>query len=514
VTGTRTALPALGGVSGLFQALHDMDVRYCHWKSNQHLRASMLGRTDLDVLVDRRDGRRLAALLAELDFKRLQLPDRRSYPGVESYVGMDAETGTLVHLHLHHRLTLGEPDLKGYRLPWEERLLSTRVLNEEEGVFVADPHLEFLLLVIRAALKVRARDRVLERLGHPYLRQSLRREWEWLAARVERARLDSLGRELVGARATAALVELAATPPDRIRPLTDFAGAVVPRLDEYRSYSRLGGRLRRWWREAARVLAGRTRRLGLLLPTRRLLPNGGLVIAFVGVDGSGKSTLAREIGRWLRPFVEVEPVYFGTGQGPVSPPRRLLEELAALTRRKRRAAPPADPESAGAGDPSCTPERWRGGGASRLRTAGELMWVWCVARERERRSARARRARDRGMVVLCDRFPQSRTPGNDGPCLGHWLDDSGWARRTMARRELAAIQRAERLRPDLLVKLKVTPEIALRRKPETRPALLHRKLRIVEDLRLSTETRVVEIDATRPVGEVTLDVRRAVWSAL
>jgi len=145
---------------------------------------------------------------------------------------------------------------------------------------------------------------------------------------------------------------------------------------------------------------------------------------------------------------------------------------------------------------------------------GELLWIWSVARERESRATRAHRARDRGMVVITDRFPQSRTAGNDGPCLRHWLNDPSWARRMTARRELAAIEGVERLRPDLLVRLRVTPEIALLRKPETQPALLERKLRIISELEAHPATQVIDVDATRPFAEVFLDVRRALWSIL
>jgi thymidylate kinase len=512
VSTARAVLPALAACTALARALHTGDFRYCHWKSNEHLRASMLGKTDLDVLVDRRDVRRLAPLLAELDFKRLQGAAWRSYPAVESYLGMDAETGTLIHLHLHCRLTLGERELKGYRIPWEERLLSTRRLNETEGVYISDPALELILLAIRAALKVRTRDRLLERVGRTYVGQNLKREWEWLGARVDPEQLRLLGHELIGARATDMLLPVIAAPPPRIGFLDAFARAIVPALEEYRSYAPAGARVRRWSREARRVLAERARRWLAMPVGRRVLPDGGVLIAFVGIDGSGKSTLARELARWLSPFVDVVPIYFGTGEGPKSISRGTVEAFARLVRRAPR--PPLVAADSATASAETAPRAWRGSGTSRLRTMGELLWVWTVARERTERATRARRARDRGMVVVCDRFPQSGTPGNDGPCLGHWLEATAYLRRSVARRELAAIQTAERLRPDLLVKLTLDPEVALARKPESRPELVFRKARIVADFHLSDETRTVEVDAARSFPAVLHDVRRAVWELL
>src|SRR6266511_342921 len=60
---------ALGLLTDLLRRLHVAEIRYCQWKSNEHLDASMQGTTDLDVLVHRNDARRLERVLAEADFK-------------------------------------------------------------------------------------------------------------------------------------------------------------------------------------------------------------------------------------------------------------------------------------------------------------------------------------------------------------------------------------------------------------------------------------------------------------
>ena len=56
----------------LFRALAESEVRYCHWKSNEHLLPGLTGDTDLDVLVDRNSSHVIQRVLAQLGFKSFQ----------------------------------------------------------------------------------------------------------------------------------------------------------------------------------------------------------------------------------------------------------------------------------------------------------------------------------------------------------------------------------------------------------------------------------------------------------
>ena len=187
-------------VRQLLDRLHGADLAYCHWKSNEHLKPALEGLTDLDVLVDRRQHMCLQSVLAETGFKRFAATPLRGYPAVEDYLGFDEATGRLAHLHLHFQLTLGQRHLKGYRLPWEDRVLATRRFDEANGVFVADPALELLLLLVRGALKHRLRDSLRLAFGRHARGESegYRREFDWLRARAEPSEIAELTRDLLG----------------------------------------------------------------------------------------------------------------------------------------------------------------------------------------------------------------------------------------------------------------------------------------------------------------------------
>lgn len=301
----------------LFERLHAEGIRYCHWKSNEHLPAAMTGATDVDVLIDRQAAQRLRRILTDTtDFKQFVVKAGRGYPGIEDYVGFDRRTGTLTHLHLHYQLTLGEKFLKGHRLPWEATMLDTRVHEEAFGVYVADPHLELLILVARAAIKLRARDYGLAAVGRRYFGGSLLREFRWLAARIDADRLIEVATPLVGNEAARQLLPMIAGPGPSIGQLLAFQRSARPRLHEYRMYSLLDTVRRMWIREATWIW-WRGKHALLRAPTKstRTLPQGGLSFAFLGGPSAETSTVTAACAKWLAREVAVVLVARERGSG-------------------------------------------------------------------------------------------------------------------------------------------------------------------------------------------------------
>jgi thymidylate kinase len=487
----------------LFRRLDAEQIRYCHWKSNEHLGATMDGATDVDFLVDRRGAQRLAHVLTEgTSFKRFVVKAGRGYPGIEDYVGFDPATGKLSHLHVHYQLTLGEKFLKGHRLPWEEAVLESRVRDESSGLWITDPHLELLILIVRHVMKLRLRDSALAVVGHDYFRGGMLRELRWLAARVRSDQLVARAEPLVGPVAARLLPGMIAGRGPSIRQLRAFRRHAVPRLSSYRMYSAAGATRRMWLREWTWIW-WRLTNLVVRAPTRstRTPPQGGLAIAFVGPDGAGKSTLTSAVADWLAREIAVTLTYGGSGKGSASALRRSLQRLGAVTR------PRAAPSASGAQPVTSEP--------AGVRLFGKLLWVLTLARERRRWATQVRRARSLGMVVLSDRLPQTQFAGlNDGPRYGHWLDSPSWIRRTVARREQATFREAGIVPPDVVVRLRVPVDVAAQRKPDTPLDQLRRKVEIVDQLHFPPPTRVVDINAALPLERVLREVKQAVWSCL
>jgi thymidylate kinase len=480
-------------------------VPYCHWKSNEHLRPATVGETDLDLLVARDSAHRVVGILVETGYKRMSAAAARAYVGIEDYLAMDGVTGKLTHLHLHYRLVVGEKFLKGYRLPWEERFLSSRHLDGETGIYVSAPELELIVLLVRAALKWRRRD-ALGFGGPGPIDGDFLREFRWLVKRIDPAQLQTMATELLGTPASSLLgtiVSRGVEPADLAR----FRAAIGNLTDSYRTYPPGEATWLRWSREwQARWARLRSRLLQRREPTRFGNPRGGVIVAFLGADGSGKSTVTSAVTSWLSWRMEIVPLYLGFGDGPVSPLRRPLQCLKSLYARRAR-----EKKAPSQGNFTQAPASWRGAPKAIWR----ILWSWSVVREKEARLREAQRARNLGMVVLCDRYPQAQIMAlGDGPLLSHWERHRwGWLR-AAARWEWAAYRRMEGVVPDLVIKLRVSPEVSAGRKQDVSLDSLARRVEVVNRVQFASGAKVVQVDANQPIEQVLLEVKRSVWEAL
>jgi thymidylate kinase len=234
-------------------------------------------------------------------------------------------------------------------------------------------------------------------------------------------------------------------------------------------------------------------------PWSRRAPGGGCIIAVLGVDGSGKSTAVRSLRDWLGTETDVLPIYFGTGDGRPSLmllPFKLLSRVIAQVVKTR-------PKGSSHGKVSDN-------APGRMYSLLLMIWAAAVAAEKKGKLLKARRAAERGLIVVADRYPQNENPCySDGPLLHRLAWAPGWLRRFEARTyELAA-----RLPPDLVIKLSVRPETSARREPNMDGAVIRQRIEAARQLQFAG-AKIVSIDAEQPLADVLRAIKREVWQTL
>ena len=483
--------------------LHRQGISYCYWKSSRRVHLVLAGEGDLDLLVARRDQHRIEALLLQRGFKLFPSVSGRDHPAVLSFLGFDEPSGKLVHVHLHLRLVTGERLLKNYRIPWEDQLLACARRHPGLPILILDPASEALLAVVRASLELRRTDPVTLRHWEA-TRQKFALDREALMTQVDGEALRERAVALIGEGARGEdladrMVE-AFYDAGRLKMPADLRRRVEAHFAGQRSYNAFEYRLRSLGRLALWLAGDLNKRLlHWPRPWSRRAPGGGCVVAMIGVDGSGKSTAVAAMRSWLERRDRHDADLFRHRRWAALAPLWPLKLVMPMLQRSFK----TKPKGSSHGNVSSRPPDLR----YALLLTG---WAMVVAREKRIKLLSARRAANRGLVVLADRYPQDEILGfNDGPLLTRLSRVPAFLRRLEAR----AYALSRRLPPDLVIKLMVSPPTAKRREPNMDIEVIRDRTASMERLAFPG-ARVVCVDAEQPLSVVIGKIKREIWRQL
>ena len=487
----------LESIKKVIKSLEERCVTYCHWKSNEHLAEALDGDTDLDVLFDPVQRVLVEMILDECGLKRFRSTPLMQYNAIEDFIGFDKETAKIWHLHTHYRMTLGERHLKGYTVtPWGKLILDNR-RKDELGIYCSAEEDELIMLLVRMAMKLRWRD------SGRGVGKNDRMEMAWLLEHADKNALEKRAKQFVGEKAAQEIVHLVnGKELTRKSQLKKLHKLLLKELILYTGYSSLGSRWTRHKREWFWLVGGIKRRMGInsYVANRRVSPNGGNVIAFLGCDGAGKSTTLAYIKKELSKKLDVATIYFGSGDGNSSLLRKPMKLVAKRVAGKK-IGHKAEKEYS---EKKVTLK-------SRLYLLAKIMWAVTLAKEKRTKIRLQTKARNNGLVVLTDRYPQTLYPGcGDGPLLckyngkGLMGKIAAWEHRIYASAAMNP--------PDLTVKLIVPTEVAIERKPEMTTEEIETKKKIVMGLNLSDNMFIV--DTSRPFEETRAEILETIWKIL
>jgi hypothetical protein len=464
----------------LARALEAQGLAYCQWKGHWSAHRWMSGQGDVDLLVDRAARAEFRRLMGELGFKPALPSGERQIPALESYLGYDPAIPRPLHLHVHYRLMLGDFGKPVYRLPIEDAVLASA--RQSELFRIPAPSYQFLIFVLRMMLR---------QLGRPLL--SLQTGW-LTGIQPPLFSFESAADETQVESVLQRHVPSIDLPLFRrcVRSLQGRAGvlerAVLPWI--------LARRLRPYLRRPP-ISALATAIVEKLLPPgdadltlqqRLRLTGVGTVIALLGGDGAGKSTCARELAVWMGAALPVMRAHLGNP--PRSPISWVLSGVLKLDRALRtRFGWPESPDG-----------------------TLELLRHVSAARDRYLFFCRVSRFAAAGGIAICESYPIEETRTLIGPSIPALLKvDSGRLARALRNLEGSYYRRITR--PDLICVLRLDPELAVLRKPESPADQVRARARFIWNTDwISGRAQV--IDAGKPLPDVLRQLKSVIWPAL
>ena len=484
----------------LIEKLNKSKIRYCHWKSNYALAETVSGRTDVDLLIHRKDAPLFRSLLTQLCFWPAANTDGKPFPSIEHYYALDEENGVLVHVHVYFRVITGEHLSKNYRLPVEAMLLQNT--RELDSVRVPTKGAELILFTLRMMLK---HTSLVELLLLARDWKQVQDEVNWLMETdsIDEA-LDLVSRWLPSLDASLfSVCVVALESPASLLHRVILGHRVRFRLRAYARHSAI----RAWLGGVRKFVVMLFRRL--TRSKKGMTPlSGGAVIAFVGSEATGKSTLLSEMSHWLGEHFAVERIHAG------KPPPTALSALPNLFLPVLRSMLPAFRSSRVEAKYSSgyQPEKSK-------RVYPLMFAIRSVLLAYDRRSllTRAFARAANGSIVLCDRYPSLLGGAPDSAQLSHLPALPG---RYSIRRLLARVE--ERLYreippPDLVLYLSVPLEVAVlrnetrgKKEPEDYVRLRHAQSSNLD----FGQAPVYRINNDKPFAETVLEVKKALWNSL
>lgn len=485
-------LPKLRAIANLYEALHDNAINYCNLKGNdRHLRASMTGESDIDILFDESQKEKLEQILHTLGFKKFEAIKPKRYRQIVDFLMLDWESGKVIHLHTHYRIPVGKPYLKDYEIGIEDHILRTRQLNDDFGTYCISPSFELILLYFTESLKLRLRDLMPIYLnGKVDVSAKASYEYHWLRKRTTEDEIELSLRQLFNDQ-----ISISGLLKGDLNRKRLFRLAPVLRQLFWKSslYSPLRALIVRWSREITITIL---RRLSRILPwpvlSLRFNPRGGVMVAVLGDNRAEQLTITRMLKETFRKKIDVYTVDFE------------WREHSPFTGKPSRHGNEARPLS---------------NSGSRLMASGTTsLWrsikVMVLAQKNAMKMRCAEVARRKGALVICSHHIEERSKVDTHRSSPDLFQSRDPLLRFVPTAESKLHTKAGRYSPDLLFNVASSDCICQEPGQNMMDYSHNENQAVTRDEFLTDKFKVIDIDRCEPLKRKLDTIRRETWNML
>lgn len=483
-------------VEKLVNMLDKRRIRYCHWKSNEHLLKGVLGETDLDILVDGEHLKDFTDIVLGLGFKELVSNSVVKHPFTFDYLGHCSKSGTYIHIHLHTKMVTGTKYAKEFVIPISSYVLDKSVVDRETMMHISDPKVEFILLALREGLKFNTGLKLdpsnnvkkkvkFAQLEADYLKSQFSLE-ELLQCLAESGLYSSsLESQLINMYQNDISIKM-------LRQFKRISKSVVK---DYRIRSIVKTSLQYVNGRGKLIIHKILKRIGYYYGYKKRIKNNSKTITVIGIDGSGKSSIVRAVSTALRWKLDVATVYLGSGVGSKS---IALKAVSSISKSRQKRDIPLSSKSR----------------RSVYRDFIKSLVFLFIARDKYRKMRSIARYNRKGILVITDRYPQVQNEGmNDGPKIQYNIRRSSIIFRALGNYEKKLYTKMVTKYPDIVVRLDVPVSVAFERKKEETIGQLNDKQSGIQSLDFPN-SKVIELDSSGDIQRTMKELNRRLWKEL
>jgi thymidylate kinase len=482
----------------LITALNYHVIDYCHWKNNHDLEKGLSGKDDLDLLVSRQHYSRFLQLILSLGFKEAYNRNN-NIPFIFHFYGLDSETGTLIHLHVHLNIITGESHTKNYHLPMEKLIMDNSIFHSS-GCKIPCPEVELIIFILRYYIKISCLPGALLIWKR---RRAFGNEFAHIYRNINHDKVNSLLKTYVKFIPVDFFTEMCRGYVGNRNVLFKVCIGLKLRqaISPFCRFSVISSFIARYSQIVYRFINK------FITGEKKILASGGAIIAITGLDATGKSTVSDKIHHWLgkefttrylhvgRPKARLETLWFR----PVLIMKKLLKlELQTVkTTTYEHSIEPASHDT------------------HKQNIIYALRYL-ILGYERYQLLKYANRLLAKGYIIVCDRYPSINVGKMDSPRISE-VNESYSLIGLMGRIERKLYNAIPV--PDAIFNLRIPIDIALQRNrarvKSDKETDVQLQKRYRENSGLHYEARHFEIvDTTQDLQTVLKELTGKIWAII